>query len=316
MVVVASGSASAQDLSTYKALVSLVAPLSGVAEFVVELRLLAMNAGNSLIFKQDQGSGLVYLTTAAGTGNTAAIVTLRRFLAAGQPTVAVSVKDNAGLSTAADYSYTVYRVDELEMDQPSYLLPKESHVPLLFRVGPTSPGFTPTVTLLKNGAGGFVACTGVVSIIGDGWCMLTPSAEDTSTEGPLILKAVSGATTGIRTVMAAYQVFSDTAAEEIADAIHTALEPDFAAIMAAIDAADLPGGSQAVEILVTGEDASPLDNALCWVTNDEAGTQVVDGRKYSNDNGEVTFMLDPGNYFLWADRGGKNSVQAQPLTVE
>jgi hypothetical protein len=54
-----------------------------------------------------------------------------------------------------------------------------------------------------------------------------------------------------------------------------------------------------------------MDNVQVWITTDEAGANVVAGALLTNANGEVTFMLDAGTYYVWRERGGYNFSNPQ-----
>ncbi len=314
MIVISTGGASHQDISAgYVVVATLGAPTSGGAEYLLQIRLRDLDPGAGLVLKQDQGAPQIYYTgQAVDDGLTNRIIELRRSMAAGEANCVVSIKDDAGPSTDATWLHSVYRVDEQEIEQPQYLVPKNATgVPLLFRIGQTSPASPPTVTLMKNGAATFTAASGTVTVLASGWCKLDPDASDTSTEGPLVLRAVSGNVTRFST----YQIFSDTAAVEFATAVSAELADDFQEVLDAISAADVPGGSQPWSILVKDDNGDPLDNAEVWITTDEAGEHVVDGRIYSSANGLANFLLDSGDYFAWAEHGGKVRIMAQAFTV-
>lgn len=66
-------------------------------------------------------------------------------------------------------------------------------------------------------------------------------------------------------------------------------------------------GSGAIPFGVTVQNSStglPLAGAACWVSTDAAGTNVVAGTLTTNSNGQVTFMLAAGPYYLWVNDQG------------
>jgi hypothetical protein len=72
-------------------------------------------------------------------------------------------------------------------------------------------------------------------------------------------------------------------------------------------------GSGALSCTWTQKDDGdvPMDNVQVWITTDEAGANVVAGALLTNANGEVTFMLDAGTYYVWRERGGYNFSNPQ-----
>jgi hypothetical protein len=59
----------------------------------------------------------------------------------------------------------------------------------------------------------------------------------------------------------------------------------------------------------------PLQNVDVWVTSDEAGTTVVAGTLQTDVNGQVTFYLDAGTYYVWQQKTGYNFTCPDELTV-
>jgi hypothetical protein len=76
-------------------------------------------------------------------------------------------------------------------------------------------------------------------------------------------------------------------------------------------------GAGSVEYTITVQDNSsnPLDGAEVWVTTDEAGTNVVAGTLNTDALGLVTFLLDPGNYWVWVQHSGYNGTNPTSITV-
>ena len=73
-----------------------------------------------------------------------------------------------------------------------------------------------------------------------------------------------------------------------------------------------PGGV-AHPIRVTSN-GNPVDGAEVWVTTDEAGNHVIAGPLYTNSNGWTpNFMLDPDDYFAWAQRSEINIQNPTPV---
>lgn len=69
----------------------------------------------------------------------------------------------------------------------------------------------------------------------------------------------------------------------------------------------LGSGSTAYTIAIHDELANDIVGAEVWITSDVAGTSVIAGTLITNDNGEVTFMLDPGTtVYVWTDSARAN----------
>ena len=76
------------------------------------------------------------------------------------------------------------------------------------------------------------------------------------------------------------------------------------------------GGSGAVAKTVTiTNGASPLDGVEVWVSTDAGGSNVVAGTLSTNSFGQVTFMLDAGNYYVWTQLAGYNFTNPTSITV-
>ena len=58
----------------------------------------------------------------------------------------------------------------------------------------------------------------------------------------------------------------------------------------------------------------PLSNTEVWVTVDSAGTNVI-ASGLTNVAGQVTFLLDPGTYYLWQQKPGYDFSNPQTITV-
>lgn len=63
-------------------------------------------------------------------------------------------------------------------------------------------------------------------------------------------------------------------------------------------------------------DGSPADNVRCWVnTSDDDPTAAAIASGVTNASGEVTFYLDAGTYYLWAEKGGAVFTNPTAITV-
>jgi len=76
-------------------------------------------------------------------------------------------------------------------------------------------------------------------------------------------------------------------------------------------------GSGAISYTVTIQDgdSNALDGAEVWVTSDEGGSNIVAGTLTTDANGQATFMLDAGTYYLWQQLSGYNFTNPATLTV-
>lgn len=73
-------------------------------------------------------------------------------------------------------------------------------------------------------------------------------------------------------------------------------------------------GAIATEITVNVGGA-PADGVEVWVSSDAAGANVIAGTLVTDAFGKVTFMLDPGSYFLFKQRAGVNFVNPETIVV-
>jgi hypothetical protein len=66
-------------------------------------------------------------------------------------------------------------------------------------------------------------------------------------------------------------------------------------------------GSEEWEFTLTeGGSGEPVPDAYVWVTTDEAGENPVVVSGYTDSFGKVTFYLDAGTYYFWAEKAGWN----------
>jgi hypothetical protein len=65
---------------------------------------------------------------------------------------------------------------------------------------------------------------------------------------------------------------------------------------------------------LTTSGGTPIPDAEVWVSTDSAGSDVVASGSTSN-LGAVTFMLDPGDYYIWSQRAGYNFANPDLETV-
>ena len=84
-----------------------------------------------------------------------------------------------------------------------------------------------------------------------------------------------------------------------------------------LDANDIAGpGGTACTIEIGEANDGDLFGVEVWLSNDQAGTQVVAGPLLTDINGRVTFLLNVGStYYLWARKDGFNSIQSVPYVA-
>lgn len=82
----------------------------------------------------------------------------------------------------------------------------------------------------------------------------------------------------------------------------------------AVGGTDLGSGSNAYVVTVKDPGLLPLDGAHVWVSTDLAGANVI-ASGYSDALGNVTFMLDAGNYFVWKQLAGYNFTNPEAFVV-
>lgn len=63
------------------------------------------------------------------------------------------------------------------------------------------------------------------------------------------------------------------------------------------------------------DDENPMDNVQVWITTDDAGANVVAGAIITDAQGEVSFMLDAGTYYVWREKSGYNFTNPQTWSV-
>jgi hypothetical protein len=79
-----------------------------------------------------------------------------------------------------------------------------------------------------------------------------------------------------------------------------------------------PAGSGTVSWTVTVNNSAttlPLAGASAWVTTDQQGANVVAGPLTTSALGQVTFLLNPGSYYLWVTDAGYTGTNPTSITV-
>jgi hypothetical protein len=67
------------------------------------------------------------------------------------------------------------------------------------------------------------------------------------------------------------------------------------------------GAAEFVYVLTDGGSGEPIADADVWATTDSAGSHVVASGR-TDQNGVVTFYLDPGPVYLWRQKSGYDFV--------
>ncbi len=93
------------------------------------------------------------------------------------------------------------------------------------------------------------------------------------------------------------------------------LDDQLDALAAAIALIDAGSGSGAIAHTVTIEDESaPVSGADVWVTSTNDPDDAVVASGETDGDGQVTFYLDEGTYYVWVQKAGKNFTN--PTTIE
>ena len=66
---------------------------------------------------------------------------------------------------------------------------------------------------------------------------------------------------------------------------------------------------------ILGPTNAAIEGVAVWVTTDAGGQNIVAGTIYSNGNGEVSFLLDAGSYYIWMQLSGWNFSNPRQFTV-
>jgi hypothetical protein len=167
-------------------------------------------------------------------------------------------------------------------------------------------GLVPTVTLSKNG-GSFNPASALVSELGNGWYALAGNAADTNTLGEL---AIHISATGADPVDLLVSIKGFDPVSDIGSILTDVLAN-----------AALTAGNGSV-LYIPNRATDPLGNPLDGVdtlvttslTDPTIGRQA---RATTNPFGLIDpgFMLDPGTYAVWRQRGGDAFDNPEIITV-
>lgn len=76
-------------------------------------------------------------------------------------------------------------------------------------------------------------------------------------------------------------------------------------------------GADQVTLTIKDDDGNVVSNAAVWISTDSAETNIVAGTLYTNDAGQVTFMLTAGEtYYCWRDHPSVNFDNPQSFVAE
>ena len=77
----------------------------------------------------------------------------------------------------------------------------------------------------------------------------------------------------------------------------------------------IPGSGAISETVTIDDGTDPIPGVGVWVTTDEEGSNVVAGTLVTDANGQVTFQLDEGTYYVWKQLAGYEFTNPQTMTV-
>jgi len=209
------------------------------------------------------------------------------------------------------------------------------------KIGPfvdVGDAFTPETGIVLTGAGAADEAellkhdaAAVVDISGrtwaaiadcDGWYNLTLTTADTDTLGELTVVVQDDSVclpVFVRFEVVAQQYWDSKYG---ADLLQVDVREKGLATLALTtqEKADVQGalsGSGSVETIVEclETDDDPVADADVWITTDAAGANIIAGTKQSNAQGKVTFYLDPGTYYVFAQKDGWDGLLGSVLTV-
>ena len=73
-------------------------------------------------------------------------------------------------------------------------------------------------------------------------------------------------------------------------------------------------GAVAKTITIDDPQGTPIADATCWITTDEAGLNTVRSG-VTEDHGDVTFYLTPGTYYMFVRKAGYNFTNPTEIEV-
>jgi hypothetical protein len=116
---------------------------------------------------------------------------------------------------------------------------------------------------------------------------------------------------------AALSAATAPSASTVASAVRTELATELGRIDVAISTISGtagPGGD-AVTLVIKDGGGNAIPDVGVWISQDEAGTNVIAGTLYTNASGEATFMLSADTYYRWCKKAGYNFSNPTAFTV-
>lgn len=74
-------------------------------------------------------------------------------------------------------------------------------------------------------------------------------------------------------------------------------------------------GSESVEVNIRNTTGNPIPNAKTWVSSDSDGKTIVAGPQDTDENGNVTFLLDVGTYYVFCEKANITFTNPSTLVV-
>ena len=192
---------------------------------------------------------------------------------------------------------------------------------------------TPVVANLDATVSSRLATTGLTSLQADVTAIKTPvvanlDATVSSRLATTGLTSLQADVTAIKTPVVAN--LDATVSSRLAAASYTStsgitsLQADITAIKTSVNtnldakvSSRITSGVGAIVHTTTilGPTNAAIEGVAVWVTTDAGGQNIVAGTIYSNGNGEVSFLLDAGSYYIWMQLSGWNFSNPRQFTV-
>jgi hypothetical protein len=197
--------------------------------------------------------------------------------------------------------------------------------------GEGATGLTVTVDV-RNPAGTEIVTAAAATEIGDGFYSYTLASGSTTTEGEYLAVFKTAGTVdqahlpslwvigrgGVENLDAAVSTRNattpptaatirseiDTNSTKLDAAVSTRATP--AQVTVIVSAIAGGGGSVEYANTVEDDDGDPMDGVNVWVTTGDSPADNVVATGTTDAFGHFSFLLDPGTYYLWAQRAGHN----------
>ena len=146
---------------------------------------------------------------------------------------------------------------------------------------------------------------------GTAWAVNVPTDVDLSSLNDLSQAEAQAAAAA---ALAAYDPPTKAELDSAVTAIRGSEGDDLDDISDQLDGLAGGAGTTTWTLTVEDGDGNPLDGVRCWLTSDEAGSNVV-ASGTTNASGEASFLLDDGTYYLWKELAGYNFTNPETVTV-